>query len=141
MADSIGIGGAAGMGRVLDDLPRKLSARLLTRALRKGANVLRKEARRRAPKRSGNLRRSIRIRISKAQRRGLAGAAGVQVYVSRGAFYGAFLEFGSARQPAHPFLRPAFDATDSAMVDAIGKQLGDDIEAVARALRKSFRIG
>jgi HK97 gp10 family phage protein len=41
------------------------------------------------------------------------------------------LEFGSARGPAQPFLRPAFDASKFQMVNAFGRNLAARIEKAA----------
>ncbi|WP_186142367.1 HK97-gp10 family putative phage morphogenesis protein [Burkholderia gladioli] len=46
------------------------------------------------------------------------------------AFYGSFVENGSSKQAADPFLRPAFDATKRAVVKAID----EFIQAKAREL-------
>lgn len=44
-----------------------------------------------------------------------------------------FTEFGTSRQPAHPFLRPAFDASVQTVVDSIAAELK---KAIARAIKK-----
>lgn len=56
----------------------------------------------------GNLRKSIRRKRLKSRDE----ATGAQVGISwtGRAFYGRFREFGTSKEPAKPFLRPAFDA-------------------------------
>ena len=137
--------GAAELARLLDAMPRKLSKVLLVRALRKGAQRLQREMRSRAPKRSdaqtkagrkpGHLRRNIRVRS--AQGRGDSAPA-VDVYLSKGAFYGKFLEFGTSRQPARPWMRPAYDAEIQAAIDDISAQLGKEVNEAVSALAAQF---
>ncbi len=50
--------------------------------------------------------------------------------------YGRFLEFGTSRMPAHPFLRPAFIANQSAALEAMKARLAKAIEQAARAAKK-----
>ena len=56
----------------------------------------------------GNLRKSIRRKRLKSR----DGQTGAQVGISwtGRAFYGRFREFGTSKEPAKPFLRPAFEA-------------------------------
>lgn len=71
---------------------------------REVANAIRRDARRLAPRRTGELRRSIRVRrvYDRESRR-------VSYRVVVGAFYGRFVELGTPHAPARPFLRPAAD--------------------------------
>lgn len=48
------------------------------------------------------------------------------------AFYGRFIEFGTSRMPARPFLRPAFDAMQSRAVEAVEAKMFERLkEAIA----------
>lgn len=49
------------------------------------------------------------------------------------ATYGRFLEFGTSRMRAHPFLRPAFDSTLNQQVTAIHDRLAKVIEREAKS--------
>lgn len=43
------------------------------------------------------------------------------------AFYGRFVEFGTKRMPAHPFLRPSFEAVQHRAVDAVNERLKKEL--------------
>ena len=68
------------------------------------ADVIRKEARRRAPKVSGNL--SKNIDMEKVTVRGLTE---YHVGWNKHAYYGSLVEFGTEDTAARPHLRPAAD--------------------------------
>jgi HK97 gp10 family phage protein len=114
----------------LRTLPDRLRKRALRNALAAGGRVIRDAARRSAPvidpmdpavqrgeRAVGTVRRAIVVRTSKQARR--QGNVGVYVNVrpakgsQRGAksprdpFYWRFLEFGTKRHRAYPFLRPS----------------------------------
>ena len=60
-----------------------------------------------------------------------------KTYQTRGlAYYWRFLEFGTSKLSAKPFLRPAFEAKKDAAVDAIKAKLAEAIEKTAAKLRK-----
>jgi len=115
----------------------KLRRQALRNALAAGARVVRDDARRRAPvlqptlseprRKPGTVRKAISVRTSKTARR--AGDVGVFVNVrpaksgQRGAkspndpFYWRWLEFGSRKMTARPFLQPA----TARLMDALQK--------------------
>jgi len=47
------------------------------------------------------------------------------------AFYGRFVEFGTSRMPARPFLRPGYDAARAAAISAAQSVLTEKIKAAA----------
>lgn len=60
------------------------------------------------------------------------------------AFWSAFYEFGTARQPARPLIRPAFDAEEETMIVIIGESLAKGIEkrgGAAISFGDDFGIG
>lgn len=102
-------------------LPRDLSLEL-DRALVEVGAVVASDAAARAPRRSGRLAESLGVEVV---------AAG-QVEVAAGVSYAAFVELGTARMRAQPFLEPALDAT-SARVDELLDQAAD--RALVRVVR------
>jgi HK97 gp10 family phage protein len=73
-------------------------------------------------RRSGFLYKSIVIQ--KLESKELAdGAPTIRIGPSKGAYYGYFLEFGTAKMPKHPFVRPAYDMAS-----------GEALEAAKRAI-------
>lgn len=76
------------------------------RQVRAVANEIRKEARRRAPKDTGDLRRGIRVDNVLDERGQVVFRVG---WDKRIAFYGPLVELGTEDTPAQPHLRPAAD--------------------------------
>lgn len=130
----------------LQAFPAKVEAKVLRGAVRAGSNVIAAEARSRAPilkeevdnRVPGALKKSIRI-MSTVVRNGrvLGGvAAGGGAKVKRGGirgmadvFYAKFVEFGTAKMAAIPFMRPAGDTKASAAVEAAGAYVRERVNA------------
>lgn len=128
--------------QVLKALPDRLAERELTGAVRAGANVIRKEARARAPrggvssemsKKFGPLHKKIRtLRIKKTRR-------SVEFVVNEGsAWYGALLEFGTKNIAPRPWLTPAFDVSSRPAVQKVFDRLGKGVEKVTKELAGKF---
>lgn len=119
------------------------SEQVLRQAAVAGARVIFAEVKLRAPvgnqswegakqqRYPGYLRERILIAYDKAQ--SLEGKiASYIVTWSREAFYGRFIEYGSSRMAAQPFLRPGYEAKKAAAAEAVDgviqakvKELGD----------------
>lgn len=91
-----------------------------------GAEIVREEASRRAPRRTGNLAANIVISEPKGEK---PGELAVVIGPNKNAFYGLFLELGTSKMAARPFLVPALKATK--------KQVQ---ETVAAALRRGLGL-
>ncbi len=131
------IEGLENLKRKLAEVPKAMRKRVLRNALAAGAREVRDVAKRNAPvmtlgtslkapyRKPGTVKQAIRVRTSKADRR--AGDVGVFVNVrpakagQRGAknpndpFYWRFLEFGTKKMPAKPFLQRATSALPKAL--------------------------
>ena len=136
------VNGIPELKAALAGLVPKLRRQALRNALAAGARVVRDEARRRAPvlqptlrapyRKPGTVRKAVLVRTSKTARR--AGDVGVFVNVrpakrgQRGAknpndpFYWRFLEFGTKKMAARPFLQ------------AGARKLADALEAFKRVI-------
>jgi HK97 gp10 family phage protein len=138
------LAGAKELEKVLRQLPRKVSIAVLNSALRQGANIVRKEAKARAPMaRMVYLTKSARlkkikyghlkdnIKVTATRHRG--GAAQMTVHTGR-AFWGMFLEFGTSKLSARPWFSVAWEATRQEALDKIGDALGKQIEKAASTL-------
>lgn len=123
--------------RKLAEVPKAMRKRVLRNALAAGAREVRDVAKRNAPvmtlgtslkapyRKPGTVKQAIRVRTSKADRK--AGDVGVFVNVKpakagqRGArnpndpFYWRFLEFGTRKMAARPFLQRATSALPKAL--------------------------
>lgn len=67
------------------------------------------------------------------------GSAIATLGVAREAFYAtAFVELGTAHMPARPWLRPAFEQSEDAMLKAIGTQMKTRIDSItAKSQRRA----
>lgn len=148
----------------LEELPRGLQRGVLKRAGTEALEPMADHARAIVPVREGALRASIRIesktirsasfRASYAafkrgggarpkMRRGEKGTIQVQVVSGgRAAPHAVFVEMGTAKMPAEPFMRPAADsqanATIRRLADAIGKHL---TKTATRLARRRAKLG
>ena len=149
------IEGLDNLKRKLAEVPKAMRKRVLRNALAAGAREVRDVAKRNAPvmtlgtslkapyRKPGTVKQAIRVRTSKADRR--AGDVGVFVNVrpaksgQRGAknpndpFYWRFLEFGTRKMPARPFLQRA--------TSALPKALAIFQERIAKWLNETNRSG
>jgi len=113
----------------------------LERAMRKGAGVWVDAAKARVASkgpgvknsRTGNtrLKDSIALRKDPDPRSNNADVR-FEVGYKAAAYWGAFVEMGTEKQSAHPFLRPAFDENRDEILRVIVGQLRKDIEKAAR---------
>ncbi|CAK7037714.1 HK97-gp10 family putative phage morphogenesis protein [Tissierella sp.] len=72
-----------------------------------------------APHRTGNLR--DKIRVTKLKK--VDGAAFVEVYPSKDAFYAAFLEFGTTKMKADPFMSRGYENSKEDVEDLIVEEI------------------
>lgn len=112
----------------------------LSRAVIHGvAGETRDEIKKRVPKRTGNLKRAIKVK----RRRGKPGQPVSDVYVTQGksakydGFYWRFIEHGTQTQPERPFVRPVSQWLRVNMGRIMQRQFAAKVTAaVNRELRK-----
>lgn len=104
-------------------LDRATKGKILENAVRSGANPILNDAIPRAPVVTGNLRRSLHIEIVNASDTHCEAEIGTDVE------YASYVEFGTARQTAKPYLRPAFDTQVNTAKQEIADALKAQIEA------------
>jgi HK97 gp10 family phage protein len=139
----------------LKELPEKIARNALRVSVYAGAKVIRDEAKIKAPVTTGpvseghpppgTLKRSIIMKWipeqsgmynqvfavtvrhgKKYQKQGKKGDK------SQDAFYWRFVEFGTSKMIAHPFMRPAFEAKKHDAVEAIKTRLAERIEEITK---------
>lgn len=140
--------------QALKRLPIELERKVLRRAVLAGAGVIRDEARRLAPVRTGALRQNIVARYHKRKN----GLVRYDVGIRKGrkgmdAYYASMVEFGTSphiirakkkkalgvdgrfgsvvRHPgasARPFMRPAFDSKYNEAIDKVGQVVRRAVE-------------
>lgn len=112
MADGIVIDGLDGLDKMLGDIAPRQARNLNRATIHAVAGVVRDEAKRRAPKDSGTLRKAIKS-VRRRPRNPDAPYSDVMVEHGRNAkndaFYWRFKEYGTVDQPATPFIGPAAD--------------------------------
>ena len=150
--------GAAELVKLLNELPARIARNGLRNAVYAGAKVVRDEAKSRAPKAAeaipnqpppGTLKRSVimkhipelssltrqtffvTVRHGKKYRK-----QGKKGNLSQDAWYWRFVEFGTVKMSARPFLRPAFDMKKNDALTAIKTRLAERIEQAASELKK-----
>lgn len=128
---AVEVHGLKELADALRALPAELASKNggpLAKSLRAAGNLIRDEAKRRAPvlegeskyRKPGTVRDAIRTRRDRIQAPGAAETFEVYVKQAKGAkrgtfskddpFYWRFVEFGTKKMAAEPFLRPAFEA-------------------------------
>ena len=98
--------------KTLNTLPQNIQKNVMVGAVRAGSNIIRDEARRLVPIDTGNLKKSI-VSI---RRKGDKNTIQFSVTPSRGkndGWYAHFIEFGTSKMSAKPFLRPALESQQS----------------------------
>jgi len=142
---TISITGLAALEKRLEAFPDKLAKNVLRGAIRAGAAVIQKEAKRLAPVspdahklgkgskamliQPGHLKKNINIRSAKRKTRSVP--VEYWVYVSQKAWYWKFVEFGTAKMSMVPFMRPAFDTVRVTATERIREYLAARIEKEA----------
>lgn len=158
--------GFKALDAALAELPKATARNVLKRTLTKAAEPIAEKAREMAPVDKGDLKASIAVsariknkvgnaEYSAAMRAGLGKAAAVSAMrdARRGAngsfaemfvgpstprgYYAHFVEFGTSRMAAEPYMRPAWDSEQGAALDIIKAELGNEIIAAARRIGRS----
>lgn len=114
--------------RKLKEMEPKLSKKILRQALRKALKPAQAKAREIVPKRTGTLRKSIKVRAGRS-RKGItmtvATSSSDNLYVGK-SFYGGFVHDGAknrngTRREGRPFMKDARDAAKDQCI-SIAKQ-------------------
>jgi HK97 gp10 family phage protein len=141
MAFRLSIENPEALTATIDSLSQVASESVLRQATVAGARVIFDEVKLRAPvgdatwergkqkRYPGFLRDNLLIAFDK-ERSAEGLRATYLVTWSKDAFYGRFLEYGTSKMAARPFLRPAYDATKAAAAQAFS----DVIDAKVKEL-------
>lgn len=100
--------------------------KILTRAARQGAELIRAAASELAPHRTGKLSRHMII--TAPTREQSADEGSVRIGPSKEAWYGRFVEHGTVRSRAKPFLGPAIESKEQAAYQQAAEVLSEAIE-------------
>jgi len=147
------ISGLEQLAHALENLPKVIAKRYLRRAMVAGVTPIKEDARARAPvlktpdnrRIEGALRDAIiiyrdrspgtaaekyyvlvrKIKLNRAQKRIIRtlNRAGKSITVLGDAFYGRYVEFGTKKMAAKPFMRPAFESQKENAVNQFAESL------------------
>ena len=157
--ESVQVQGLDQLAKALRELPQRVARNGLRAAVYAGAKVIRDEAKLQAPVATGDLgtnqppRGTLKRSVIMKQIPELSGAQKQTFFVtvrhgkkyrkqgkkgnlSQDAWYWRFVEFGTVKMSARPFLRPAFDMKKHEAVTAIKTRLAQRIEQAAQELKK-----
>jgi len=136
------------LAEALKQLGPRVAKNTLRRAVSAGAVTVRNEARARAPVDTGEMKKDIQVKREKDQRDGPL-AARYSVFVRSGkksrlsgksrniqkdSFYWKFIELGTSKMAAQPFLVPAFESRKEDAVRIIGEKIDEGIQKAAQEL-------
>lgn len=150
------------LSEALKELPQRIARNALRQSVAAGASIIRNDAKARAPVSTqapapgdplpGTLKRSILIkhvpeRSGVSSQTFIVGVRSGKRYRNQGkkgnrsqdAYYWRWVEFGTVKMSARPFLRPAFEANKQAAVDAIAQYLAKRIPEEVAGLRGAKR--
>src|SRR5262245_52196384 len=119
------IRGLADLQAKLNELGEIGKRKILQKALKNGAEVVRQEAENSAPRLTGKLAKEEMISIEEDSS---LYEAVVKIGPSRLAFYGLFIELGTAHQVAQPFLEPALERKKGQAVIDVTDVLAAEID-------------
>jgi len=106
---SVKVTGGKQIEKALKELEPKLAKKVVRKACRDGAKVLKEEIEKTAPQDTGALAASVKIKTK--FRKGIASAT---AEIGEGnfkgeTFYAAMVEFGTSKQPPQGYMQQAFD--------------------------------
>lgn len=120
----VNISGEKELLRKLKSLSDEIAGEYLKEAVLKGAEVIRQEASNKAPRRTGKLAANIIKEVKEIER----DSATVEIGPAKEVFYGLFVERGTSRMQARPFLRPAIDEkkdeVEKVIISILRRRLG-----------------
>ena len=148
MAETVTVTGLRELADALRELPLRVARSSLRGAVSSAAALVRDKAREIAPKLTGEMARDIQIKRARTSGNELLRArydvfvragkksrlSGKARGVDKDSYYWRFVEFGTSKMAARPFMRPAFETTKSAAVEQIKEYLKDRIPAEVAAL-------
>jgi HK97 gp10 family phage protein len=145
VAETKNLTGFRELAQALKELGPRVGRKHLRGSVAKGATLIRTEARNLAPVDTGEMRKDIQVKrerspdnvasysvfVRSGKRSRLAGRARD---IDKDSWYWKFIELGTVKMAAKPFLRPAFESRKEEAVDAIGAELDKRIQAEATDL-------
>ena len=122
--------------QALGQFPKNIQKNVMRGAIRAGANIVRDRAKELVPVDKGDLKKTIGV----VQRKAPANQYVFSITNRKGlkvkGWYAHFVEFGTVKQAAQPFMRPAFEQSESNVLSTAKEYIVKRIPAeVAKAKR------
>jgi HK97 gp10 family phage protein len=142
---TVHVDGLEDLERKLYELPTKLAKQYIRRALRAGAAIWRTEIKQTARRRTGwmasqvaittaihgsDLEGVANIGVRKKQDPARVGKAGPKTHTPSAANEALWMELGTIKQPARPFIRPAFESKKDAVLARFKEVLKQGLEEI-----------
>lgn len=110
-----------GMESLLAEVERlgQAGSRIENKALREAGEIVKEAIKREAPERTGTLKRSIEVSRVKTK----DGVKCVEVGPGKDGWYGKFLEFGTVKMKAKPFMAPGYETSKDEAMQKIEEEL------------------
>jgi len=122
--------------KALGKLPINIQKNVMVGSTRAGAKVVSDEAKRLVPVRFGRLRKSIGLTKRKSKRGEVEFSVSPRKGGKNDGFYGRFIELGTSKMIARPFLRPALEKSVDEVLVASKKYIQERLpKEVAKAKR------
>lgn len=116
--------------RLLKTVDSKIAKKIMRQAVRAGSKLILDEVRATVPRDTGALRKALKIKTFRSRKaiRMLVGSAEKDFTGKH--YYGSFIEYGTSKMPAKPYLRPAFDRKENAAAMAITEKVRSGLSGV-----------
>jgi len=126
--------------KALNQFPTNIQKNVMNGAVRAGANVIGNKAKTLVPKDTGTLRKSLGTTKRKSKDKAkIHFSVSPRVGGKNSGWYGRFVEFGTSKMTAKPFLRPAFEMTEKEALEAtkeyIAKRIPKEVEKAKKWLK------
>ena len=143
----IKIAGFRELEKAFNTLPNAVSKRILRGAMKKALKPVAVDAKSKVPVRTGKLRDSIFVgtKLAPSQEADSALKTGhIRVVMGtewpEGA-HGHFVEFGTSKMVAQPYMRPAWDSNKKQVVRIIADESWKSLQRMAKRLFKQAKAG
>ena len=114
-----------GMEDLLNEIEKlgKAGSRIENKALREAGDVVKEAIQKETPIRSGKLKESINVSRVKNK----DGAKRVEVGPNKDVFYSRFVEFGTVKMKANPFMARGYEVSKENAMETIEKKLKEGL--------------
>lgn len=114
-----------GMGSLLAEIEKlgQAGSRIENKALREAGNVVKEAITKEVPVRIGKLKQSISVSRVKSK----GGVKRVEVGPDKDGFYGKFIEFGTVKMKANPFMARGYETSKEEAMSTIEKNLKEGL--------------